>query len=723
MNNNLLHGLNSKQLEAVVTTNQPLRIIAGAGSGKTKVITTKIAYLIKNENIAPWRILAVTFTNKAAKEMQERVTHIIGEESSKPLISTFHSWCARILREEAEYIGLSKNFIIIDQGDQKTILKKIIKEFNLAIDSNMKAIEKDSINRIANWKENFIDPVEAMSEAYDSKHRLLAKIYENYENYLNENNLVDFNDLQLKVHRIFNENPEIKEKWRNKYDYVMVDEFQDTNEVQFDLIKFLTKGKQNLTVVGDPDQTIYSWRGAKVNIILNFENDFPDSKTVILNENYRSTQKILDIANDFIAHNKNREHKNIFTNNPGGEIVKVKECQTVFTEAKFVGNEIKDLFSKGYSPKDIFVLYRTNSWSRNFELVFDNMKIPYQMIGSIKFRERAVIKDSLAFLKVVAVKDSMSFERVLKTCKGVGQTTIQKIILEAESQNIDLYNFITQEDDSQIRKITKHLDKFRDTIIRAVEMFENNINVQEIMKFILVNSGYEETLKAKNDEENLNNIYALYDQMNLFDLNFDPEFYNQENKTIAFIQEESLSNEEVVEVADKVTLLTIHSAKGLENKVVFLVGLNRDVFPNRLSTYSNLEIEEERRALYVALTRAKERLYISYVSGEFLYQSQGPAAPSNFIKELNKDLYEIERGLFAFADGTVGGGVKSSFVPKEAEKQTSEIFPKGDIVTHSIFGDGIIINVIGKQYQVAFNDARYSVMFIAFNNTALKLKK
>ncbi|WP_027063592.1 ATP-dependent helicase [Mesoplasma seiffertii] len=723
----LLDGLNLKQLEAVVTTKQPLRIIAGAGSGKTKVITTKIAYLIEEEHIAPWKILAVTFTNKAAREMKERVELLTGNLQAKPFISTFHAWCSRVLREEFALVGLQKGFLIIDQNDQKQMLKKIIKELDLFDEALVRDLNKQAVNQISNWKNNFVSPKEVMEESYSFLEKNLATVYRIYEQRLLENNSVDFNDLQIKVHQLFNQNPETVNKWRDRYDYVMVDEFQDTNDVQFDLIKFLTRGKTNLTVVGDPDQTIYSWRGARVNIILNFEKTYKDAKSVVLDENYRSTQQILDIANDFIDNNKNREKKNIFTNNSRGEKVQVKECASMYTEAKFIATEIKNLVKDGYKYGDIYVLYRMNAWSREIEKVLDNSKIPFQLIGGIKFRDRKVIKDAISMLKMVVVKDNLSAERVLGFTPRIGATTIQKILELSAAQQINIFDLITHEDETLITSATKNLKELRATLIEGRQIYEKNVSLAGLMKYLLAASGYEKRLELLEDEDGLQNIKALYDQLSHFDESFDPVEYNEDDRFIAFLQEESLASEEDDEThPNKVTLLTIHSAKGLENKVVFVAGLNRDVFPGKRSMFSSEELEEERRALYVALTRAQEKLYISYIRGEWSYISQGELSPSKFIAELNKDLYEFESGLFAHANGTITANkvvkTEKDVWSEKFDEQHENDYAQGDLVEHVIFGEGIVVKIIGTQLQVAFNNAMYGVMVIPMGNKALSKK-
>ncbi|PPE04165.1 ATP-dependent helicase [Williamsoniiplasma lucivorax] len=722
--NSLLDSLNEQQLLAVKTTDNPLRIIAGAGSGKTRVITTKIAYLINVKNIFPRKILAMTFTNKAAKEMKERIKKMLDNDNVNPFISTFHAFCARVLREECQAIGLDSKFLILDGNDQRSIIKKIIKEMKLNDDGSLNKFDRKALSKISFWKNELTEPDEALSNYENIEEKAFAKIYEKYQEHLLKHNSVDFDDLQILVYKIFRDHPDVLQKWRDRFDYVMVDEFQDTNEIQFDLIKFLTNGKNNLTVVGDPDQTIYSWRGAKIQIIMDFHKTYANAVTVVLNENYRSTKQILNLANDFIEHNKQREKKTIFTNNAGGEKAKLKEFASRYGEAKFVANEINRLVTEqNYRFGDVFILYRINAWSQEFEKTLDNAKIPYQLIGSIKFRERKVIKDSIALLKSVAIRDDLSLERALKLTPKVGGVTIEKIFNLASEKQLPLFDLIIDEENS-IKQVTKNLDKLRNTFIHAKTMFEANESVVKILKYLIIESGYETIVKTLDDKDRneWKNIEALFDQLENFEKSFNPELYGEENMTLAFLQEESLaSNEDDETESNRVSLLTIHSAKGLENKVVFVVGLNRDIFPSKNSMLTISEFEEERRALYVALTRAKEVLYISYIKGEYSHLSSGTLIESKFVKELNSDLYSYESNLFVRHDGSVFGQNRTKLSQPLEEVVESKI-KENDLVTHIMFGDGVVIKKLGKQLQIAFNDPKYGVMVIAANNPVLSKK-
>ncbi|WP_338985271.1 ATP-dependent helicase [Spiroplasma endosymbiont of Diplazon laetatorius] len=715
---NLLKELNDEQLDSVITTDVPLRIIAGAGSGKTRVITTKVAYLIEKEKIFPSKILAVTFTNKAAQEMRDRVKKIIPDLDRYPTITTFHSFCVRVLREDCEYIGISKDFTIIDTSDQTKIIRDICKNLDISSDKNKP--EKKILSRISNWKSKQLSWEEAYEETFNVAEKKWAKAYRDYEQYLNEKNYLDFDDLILKVHKLFNENIDVREKWKNRFDYIMVDEFQDTNYTQFDLVKWLTGTRNNLTVVGDPDQTIYSWRGAKVNIILNFKNEFKNSRTVMLTENYRSTKPILDIANDFIDNNKNREKKDIFTQKKEGEIVHVKEVASRNFEAKFVSKKIKELIEeKNYKYSDIYVLYRTNAWSQEFEKEFQNQKIPFHLIGGFKFRDRKVIKDVTALLRAVVFKDDLAMDRIFSFTPKVGAVTAAKLKQAAYEFDVNLFDFLTNHKE-EVYSISKNLNDLINCLIKGRKLFEENKSLLELTEVMVKESGYRDRLdlKDKEDVESIQNLEAYYDQMEKYDEAYN-ETENELNRAVTFLQEEALSSDEENQVEiNKVTLLTIHSAKGLENKVVFIVGLNKDVFPSKMSFLSMESLEEERRAFYVAITRAQEMLYISYVSGEYSYISSGELGPSRFIQELNPELYEIEKSIYFHSNTETSSGYRGKANLESKPTKLDAGVLKGDKIKHMIFGKGNVIKIIEKHISVAFDDPKQGVKMIPINSSS-----
>lgn len=709
---NLLNILNDQQLDSVITTDVPVRIIAGPGSGKTRVVTTKIAYLVKQENIAPYKILAVTFTNKAANEMKERVEKMIGPGSDKPFISTFHSFCVRVLREDFEHCNLKKDFVIIDTSDQAKIFRNIIKELNIDIDD--KSFTRKCASKISGWKNHFIDWEEARESLYTHQEKHFATIYREYLKYLENKNLLDFDDLILKVHTLFRTNTEIRTKWKNRFDYILVDEFQDTNDIQFNLIQWLLGDRNCLTVVGDPDQTIYSWRGAKLRIIMNFEQVYPKARTILLTQNYRSTKPIVDLANNFIIKNKNREDKEIYTLKTEGSRVSIKEASSTNFEAKFVAKKIQELVkSKQYEYKDIYVIFRINAWSQEIEKEFANAKIPFSLVGGYQFRERKVIKDATALLKAISIKDDLSFERIFDFTPKVGSVTSGKLFAAAKEMNLNMFDFLTQHE-NKVKEITKNLDSLIITLKTGNEMFMENTKLATLAKAMIKLSGYEDKInsQSKEDLESLQNLRAYYDQFQKFDEEYDLE-KPEINRLIKFLQEESLSSSsETPEVPNKVTLLTIHAAKGLENKVVFIVGLNKDIFPSKRAFTSMENLEEERRAFYVAITRAQEMLFISYVSGGFSYLVGGELGESRFIRELDPSLYDFEKNIYFHSPTEMTSQMYSTgLVHKEPTKIESGVF-KGDKVDHIMFGEGIVTSITDKYLVIAFSNPSYGTKSI-----------
>jgi len=725
--NQELTKLNPQQLAAVVTNDVPLRIIAGAGSGKTRVITMKIAYLIKQEHLRSWRILAMTFTNKAANEMKVRVKNLLisdGSEDINPFISTFHSFCYRVLREEHEAANLPKNFTVIDQTEQKIILKQITQDLGLTPKDYPK-IENKALYKIEQFKNSFESPDDVLNDQTyltSSEDRLLARIYEAYEKTLATNGYVDFNDLQLKAYLLFEKNPEIAQKWANRFDYILVDEFQDTNALQFELIKILVNKRNNLTVVGDPDQTIYSWRGAQVDIILNFNRVYPNSQTVVLDRNYRSTKQILDLANDAIKHNQNREEKEIYTDVSGQKVL-VYEAPTREDEARFVAEKIKDYVKEGvYDYRDFFVIYRINAWSDKFETIFDNFKIPYQLVGGFKFRERKVIKDAIAYLRAAAIHDQLAIDRVLKNTPKIGTVTLNRLHQFAEDNGFSLYEALTDHVE-EMQLISKHLPAIGTLLQQGDELVRSNAGVYETMKFLLTKADFEDRVKilSKNEEDE-QYLQVLYDKLLSFDNNFDDQDFVEPNHSLAYLQEEALGAEEEDEqLPNRVTLLTIHAAKGLENKVVFLTGVNKGVFPSKRSAFNQEQLEEERRALYVALTRAQKELYITYVNGEWSFIGNEPLAVSKFVKELNQDLYNFESSAISSVANFSSpfGDNDPTMTKKDVIESEIQV---GDLVEHALMGEGIVIKRIGNQFRIAFTDPSYGITLIDVTNPALTKK-
>lgn len=719
MKNNWMERLNEAQLESVVTCDQPLRIVAGAGSGKTRVITTKIVYLISALNIYPSRILAVTFTNKAANEMKERVREMIGSENGEPFISTFHALCTRILRIEAENCNLQKNFTIIDDSRQQQIVRKIVKEEKIDIKSHHEI--KKMLYPIEKWKNSFVDPIEAAQFATSELDRRNAKIYKLYERELELNNYVDFNDLLLKVHRLFNQNKAILEKWQGRFDYILVDEFQDTNQIQFDIIFWLNAGRKGITVVGDPDQTIYSWRGAEMRIIMDFEKKFKNAKTIQLEMNYRSTQKILELANQFIDHNKDRIQKNLYSINEANFPIQLSSAQTSSFEARYVANQIKELVAdKGYKYSDIFVLYRINALSANFERAFSNSKIPFKMVGGLEFRDRKVIKDLSSMLLAVQAQDSYATERVLALIPKVGAVTIAKIGTEATAMGISIFNLMVEYPEV-VLSISKNMVGAIKAFTKGLKMYQENRTVKEIVKVLISEFEYDNLLKVTSDNyiDSKEHIQAYFDQMDIFMDNFDSEEHGTENYLDAFCQSDLLGKNAVQETAiNAVSLMTIHAAKGLESKVVFIVGVNEGIFPSSRAQFSTHALEEERRALYVAITRAKERLYITYVNGEYSNMTGGNLHESRFLRELNHDFLEVERDIFFHSINEMSSNLGPA--TEEASPDIVTDLQVGDIINHMLFGQGVVTKILGRQFIAAFNDPQWKVQTVPINSEVWK---
>ncbi|QGS51551.1 ATP-dependent helicase [Spiroplasma tabanidicola] len=718
-----LEGLNDNQLESIITTDVPLRVIAGAGSGKTRVITNKIAYLVEQEQINPFKILAVTFTNKAANEMKNRIKKISHNKYTIPHIMTFHAFCVRVLREDYELLNLKKDFVIIDTSEQEKIIRKLLKTLNL--DDSKNKPERKIISKISKWKSSFVTWDDAYESSFNPTDKSYAKVYRDYEDYLKENGYVDFDDLLLKVHALLKYNIETRKKWINRFSYILVDEFQDTNNVQYDLIKWLTDKRGCLTVVGDPDQTIYSWRGAKVNIILNFEREFQNARTILLDQNYRSTKPILDLANSFIQNNKNREDKNIYTQKKEGEKVEVKECATKYFEAKYIAKKIEELVKNHkYAYSDIFVLYRINAWSVDFEKEFANSKIPFQLVGGFQFRDRKVIKDVTALLKAIAIKDNFSFERVFSFVPKVGAVTADRLFNCAEENDLNMFELLTQREDL-VAKISKHLGEITNVLRDCNQMFLDNKPVVEIASYAINKSGYKERLdlKDKDGVDSSENLNAYLDQMRRFDNDYEAN-ESDGNRLIKFLQEETLNmtSEDIFETPNKVTLMTIHAAKGLENKVIFIVGLSSDVFPSRMSMYSKEGLEEERRTFYVAITRAQERLYISYVSGEYSYLANGEFGPSRFINELDPNLYSIEKSIFFHSSTEMSSKKYDSGVVETVPQKLDAGVKTGEIIEHLMFGEGVVNKIMDKYIQVSFSNPAYGTKLIPISSNSWNKK-
>ncbi len=669
--------LNEWQLEAVKTTNGPLLILAGAGSGKTRVLTYRVAYLINEENIDPYNVLAITFTNKAAKEMKDRIIGILGSKALGIQISTFHSLGVLIVKENYEKAGYKNNFTILDSDDSLTLIKKILKELNLDPKMyNPKAIK----NQISGTKNQLLTSKEYEKYAMTDFEKVVFKVYQKYEDKLLVNNSLDFDDLLMLPIKIFRKYPEVLKHYQERFKYILIDEYQDTNEAQYTFVKMLSAKYKNICVVGDNDQSIYSFRGANYHNILNFEKDYPNCKVIMLEKNYRSTKTILNAANDVIKNNKERKEKNLWTDNELGNKIKYHRALDEKDEAFYVLQEIKKLIDQGIKLNDIAVLYRTNAQSRNIEEALLRESIPYRVIGSFYFYNRKEIKDLISYLKVIYnSNDDISLLRIINVPKrGIGDKTIQNLTEKANSLNTSLFEAI----DSGKELL------FKQTINELKEISEKS-SLTELIDQILNKSG------IKNELENEKSIEADIRLENLEEFKTITRNY-EENKGIAsldeFLNEISLVSdvEEYRNRDDVITLMTIHSAKGLEFNNVFLIGMEEGIFPHQAAFFDNNELEEERRLCYVAITRAKEKLYIVNAKRRTLYGIDSVNPPSRFISEINKELLEPDE-------------VKEEFKsPIKRTIDTSIEYKAGEHVLHDTWGEGVIISVEDKILTVAF---------------------
>lgn len=673
----MFENLNDRQLEAVQTTEGPLLVIAGAGSGKTKVLTTRIAYLIEEKGIAPQNILAITFTNKAAKEMRDRVLRILGPVAYQIQISTFHSFGLTIMKENYEKLGYNKEFTILDSDDSLSIIKRIIKNNNLDPKIyNPKAIK----NKISSAKNERMNPDELSRFNTNDFDEKVVDIYSDYQNKLKANNSLDFDDLLLKPIELFDEYPTILADYQERFHYILIDEYQDTNEVQYTLTKMLSSKYKNLCVVGDESQSIYAFRGSNYRNILNFEKDYPKSKIILLEQNYRSTKTILNAANDVIKNNKQRKDKNLWTDNKTGDKVVYKKCFDEKEEAASVSSEIKNLVLEGEALEDIVVLYRTNAQSRTIEESMLKDNIPYKVVGSFYFYNRREVKDLIAYLRLIYnINDDVSLMRVINSPKrGIGTKSIENLSLEATKLGTSMYEAITS---------SKEL-KFK-ALIESMRIESENLSLTEIVDLVLEKSGLrkelelEGTIEAEAKIENLEEFKSITK-------NFEERYgiISLED----FLAEISLvaDVEEHKDNSNVVTLMTIHSAKGLEFKYVFVIGMEEGIFPHSRSLFDINELEEERRLCYVAITRAKEKLWLLGAKRRTLYGMDSMNPVSRFINEIGSDYLD---------KGESESNKENKF--KVSIDENAE-YKCGEKVLHNDFGEGIIISVDKSILTVAF---------------------
>lgn len=635
----ILKGLNDKQYEAVINTEGPCLVIAGAGSGKTKVLTHKIAYIMEQEKALPWNILAITFTNKAANEMKERIEGLVGDAGKDMWIGTFHSICVRILRKFIDRIGFESSFIIFDSTDQKTLIKQCMKE--LEIDDKL-LNDRSIASEISNAKNDMIEPDEYVIKAHgDFRKEKIANVYTLYQKRLKENNAIDFDDIINYTIKILMENPDVLEYYSNKFQYILVDEYQDTNKSQFTLVTMLASKHGNITAVGDNDQGIYSFRGADISNILNFEKDFPGTKIIKLEQNYRCTGNILKVANAVIKNNEVKYDKKLWTENEVGNLPKVFSADNEYDEGKYIAEQIEHLKrEEKYKYSDFAVLYRMNTQSRAIEEILRREAIPYKIIGGLKFYERKEIKDIISYLRLVQnTSDNLSLNRIINEPKrGIGKTSLENIAQIAEQNNVSMYEIIKNSDQYGLNRVYLNSREFISCMEEIIAK-KDELTISELIKKILKNTGYTEALENENTVEAENRIANL-DEFLTVAMEFEEE--SAENGLSDFLEGITLSSDldNMEETEENVTLMTLHSAKGLEFPVVFLVGMEEGVFPGYKSIGEQKELEEERRLCYVGVTRAKENLFLTNSKQRTTFGSTTHNPPSRFLQEIPKELLE-----------------------------------------------------------------------------------
>lgn len=707
----ILEKLNDKQKKAASQIEGPLLILAGAGSGKTRTITYRIAHMVQEVGVSPYSILAVTFTNKAAKEMKERVEDLIGEDGKKVMISTFHSFSLRLLRVYGDRLGYTPNFTIYDVDDQKRIIKAISKE--LGRDKELKNLkEKQIASIISQAKEDKITPEDYEKTAYTEETKIIAEIYRRYILVLKQNNAMDFSDILVNAEKLL-DIPDILIRVQEKFKYIMVDEYQDTNNIQYDIINKIAKKYQNICVVGDENQSIYGFRGANIENILNFEKDFPTAEVVKLEENYRSTSVILEAANSVIKNNSSSKDKKLWTNRGKGNLITTQECTDARDEANFVIMEIIKGKAQGKKYKDFTILYRTNGQSRMFEEKLLRENIPYKIFGGMQFYQRAEIKDIVAYLSVVNnIEDNLNLNRILNVPKRkIGEKSVEKIANFAKDQGISLFKAIGKANEisglSANLKIT--LLDFYNMLEDFIEL-SNQMSVSELYEYMLKKIGYKDYLISNyEDHENrIENIEELQNSIVELEKVLDNLTLREYLENISLVS----ATDNLEESQDYVKLMTIHNSKGLEFPVVFVVGMEEQLFPGSKADFDNKELEEERRLCYVAITRAEDKLYLSYALSRITYGNNDLyRIKSRFIDEIPQTLLEINSKINSkinnrFTNKVTTEKVFKKMITIEDLNKRSKDFPYsiGEKVIHKKFGLGIVKNITDRKVEINFVD-------------------
>ncbi|MEW6244863.1 MAG: UvrD-helicase domain-containing protein [Bacillota bacterium] len=690
----LLESLNESQRDAVTCTEGPLLVLAGAGSGKTRVLTHRIAYIIQSGKAEPHQVLAITFTNKAAEEMKRRIAQLLGSVGSSMWVSTFHSACARILRRDIDVLGMGRNFTICDADDQQKLVKKVLGDLGL---SGSPWTPAGVLATISRAKNNLVGPADFESTASDFYRRQVAKVYREYQRRLLSNNALDFDDLLFCTARLFSDYPEVLARYGRQFKYVLIDEYQDTNHAQYVIASMLCREHRNLCVVGDDDQSIYGWRGADIRNILEFEHEFPEARVIKLEQNYRSTQNILDVAGAVVSNNRGRREKRLWTRRERGEPVRYLAFPDEQEEARFVAAAIRDIYARTARYSDTAVFYRIHAQSRNLEEALSRWQIPYEIVGGVSFFERKEIRDILAYLRLIENPlDDVAAERIINVpARGIGAGTLDRLHAHATKNGLSLMEAVADVDGTDLPARSKQLvRRFADIMTDLIEA-KSSHTPSSLIRFVLAQTGYLTALKLEGTEEAESRIENLGELVSMAQ-----ELEEREGLTELgeFLGTVSLltSFDTVRSDADRVLLMTVHSAKGLEFSNVFVVGLNEGLFPHSRSFDNEGEMEEERRLFYVACTRAKEQLYLTSTQYRHFYGTMEQCFRSRFIDEIPGKLLE-QPGL-----ARKPGEVKQ----KERQREPAGRFAVGDLVVHDKFGTGTVVSQKGEgddlEISVAF---------------------
>ena len=731
--NTITAGLNPMQKEAVVTTEGPLLIMAGAGSGKTRVLTHRIAYLIHEKKVNPWNILAITFTNKAANEMKERVNNLVTDGGEDVWVSTFHSMCVRILRREIDHIGYDSNFTIAGSSEQNTLMRRVLKALNI---DPKKYPPRAILAEISNAKNLLMTEKAYENQAYNFWQQTVAKAYKMYQAELRRSETVDFDDLIMLTVRLFEEHPQVLSYYQNKFHYIHVDEYQDTNHAQYRLVHLLAERFKNVCVVGDADQSIYGWRGADMQNILDFEKDYPDAQTIMLEQNYRSTKNILKAANAVIENNINRQDKKLWTDNVHGDKIMVYFANDEYDETEYVANKIAEFMREDSSLTfdDFAILYRTNALSRVMEDTLKKRQLPYQIVGGTGYYERKEILDLVAYLTlIVNPADNLSFLRIVNEPKrSIGASTIAKLTEFANFNNMSLYEAALNAQMTNLSaRAANNLEEFA-LMIRDFRKMTEFLTMTDLVETILDKTGYIEALRKEKSleaESRIENLEEFYSVTQIFDNS------EVEDKTLlSFLTDLSLlaPTDEIEEQTSEVTLMTLHSAKGLEFPIVFIIGVEKNIFPLIRQDSDEDDLEEERRLAYVGITRAEKNLFLTSASSRLLYGRRQYNPKSPFIEELDESVSEIDHGAGrptyatgnygdAFKKRTTIGTIKKTSAVKKSPKRVVKNagvgaekvdWKVGDKVTHKKWGIGTIVQIKGEKQDMQLN--------IAFPNDGIK---